>query len=148
MQDLPNGGGGADPNIGPRALETLGTPLYVLFVYVGTYYTLIYKCVYMGGGDNRGFVWVGRGLLVHMFMQVRVCLLYIYMCQYVSMIYFDSLFVLAIEEFLDPPLIGTHTQARTPHTHTHTYIHRPTYTVHNMKVLLLFPNTILYEYKF
>ena len=30
MQDLPNGGGGgggADPSIGPRALETLGTPL-------------------------------------------------------------------------------------------------------------------------
>ena len=29
MQDLPNGGGGgADASIGPRALETLATPLY------------------------------------------------------------------------------------------------------------------------
>ena len=32
--------------------------------------------IIMGGGDNRGFVWVGRGLLVSMFMQLRVCLLY------------------------------------------------------------------------
>ena len=27
MQNLPNGGGGAAPSIGPRALETLATPL-------------------------------------------------------------------------------------------------------------------------
>ena len=37
----------------------------VLFVYVGTYYTFISGSIIMGGGDNRGFVWVGRGLLVH-----------------------------------------------------------------------------------
>ena len=29
IHDLPNGGGGADPSIGPRALEILATPLLV-----------------------------------------------------------------------------------------------------------------------
>ena len=66
----------------------------VLFVYVGTYYPFISVSIIMGGGDNRGFVWVGRGLLVSMFMQVHVCLLY--MCHYVLMIHLDNLFVLVI----------------------------------------------------
>ena len=49
MQDLPNGGGahpepqrpnsggggGADPSIGPRALETLGTPLPLYQGFIG-----------------------------------------------------------------------------------------------------------------
>ena len=38
MQDLPNGGGGgAVPSIGPRALETLATPLPTTH-YIGLYY--------------------------------------------------------------------------------------------------------------
>ena len=54
MQDLPNGGGGgAAPSIGPRALETLATPLHIGPCHI----TPNGK---VGGGVNQG---VESGLL-------------------------------------------------------------------------------------
>ena len=66
MQDLPNGGGG-DPSIGSRALETLATPLVGLYYKVG----ISSSCIQSLCGDFHLFMQLGFRLpMLHLLPRI------------------------------------------------------------------------------